>query len=142
MIWAAIWYLDKWANSPYGGGVAWSMTKPGSSGEYEMMPGALVYTLATAALPAVHIAGTPYGAISKVASRLDEYVYNTSTTGKMSSFSFTKKRFVYSNRWLLRSGAKVGSRLVPGLGWGLLAYDLYTVGRWYMQDEVDPLGLK
>lgn len=28
----------------------------------------------------------------------------------------------------LRFGARVGARLVPGLGWAMLAYDIYTVG--------------
>lgn len=142
MLFASIWYLDLWSKSSVGGGFARSMTKPGASGEYEMMPAALVWTLATAGVPAIHIAGTPYHQISKASAYLDDYVHVTDPKGKMSHFSFTKRRFVYSNQWLRRSAARVGARLVPGLGWGLLAYDLYTVGRWYMQDEVDPLGLK
>lgn len=139
MIIGAFWYLDKWAHSGFGD-FAWSMAKT-DDGENMMMPGALVFSLATAGVPALAIAAMPYQTISVASSKLDEYVYRTSTTGKMSSFSFTKRRFVYSNRWLLRSAAKIGARAVPGLGWALLAYDLYTVADWYMRSD-DPLGIR
>ena len=139
MIVGAFWFLDQWVDSGFGD-FAWSMAKD-DDGENMMMPGALVFSLATAGIPAVTIAAMPYHTISVASSKLDEYVYRTSTTGKMSHFSFTKQRFVFSRRWLLRSTAKVGARLVPGLGWALLAWDLYSLADWYMRSD-DPLGIR
>jgi len=37
-------------------------------------------------------------------------------------------------RLALRFGAKMGARLIPGLGWALLAYDVYTVTNMILDD--------
>ncbi len=108
---------------------------------------------------AVAVSGSPYHTIGKVATHLDDINYWThaarvnqshhaymarrgmqiSASGAR-SLAYTSGTFVpmarpgsFSVRILrgrgARIAAKVAGRMVPGLGWALLAYDLYTVGQ-------------
>ena len=143
MIIGALWYFDQWYDSPFGGGVARDMMKHQSS-EGEMIPAAFVWSAATFGVPAVHIAGMPYHSIFKKGAQLSEYVARTAPTPvwlhPASKFDMTTMKWVLpraklSRKMLLRGVAKVGARAVPGLGWALLAVDLYHVGKWYMETD-------
>jgi len=105
------------------------------------------------------VAGSPYHAIGRVATHLDDLNYwahaarvNRSHHAYMArrgmqissagaaEIAFTQGRFIpmarpgsFPVRILrgrgVRIAAKLGGRLVPGLGWALLAYDVYTVAK-------------
>ena len=108
---------------------------------------------------AVAVSGSPYHTIGKVATHLDDINYWThaarvnqshhaymarrgmqiSASGAR-SLAYTSGTSVPMARpgsfpvRILRGrgariAAKVAGRMVPGLGWALLAYDLYTVGQ-------------
>ncbi len=108
---------------------------------------------------AIAVSGSPYHTIGKVATHLDDINYWThasrvnqshhaymarrgmqiSASGAR-SMAYTSGTFVPMARHgsfpvrILRGrgariAAKVAGRMVPGLGWALLAYDLYTVGQ-------------
>ena len=117
---------------------------------------------AAAAPAAAIVAGSPYGAISRAALHLDDvnfwshaarvnqshHAYMVRRGMPISSaaarnFAFTSGQFVpmarsgrFPVRILRKRGlvfaAKLAGRAVPGLGWALLAYDLYTIGNKYM----------
>ncbi len=108
---------------------------------------------------AIAVSGSPYHTIGKVATHLDDINYWThaarvnqshhaymarrgmqiSASGAR-SLAYTSGKFVPMARpgsfpvRILRGrgariAARVAGRMVPGLGWALLAYDLYTVGQ-------------
>ena len=108
---------------------------------------------------AIAVSGSPYHTIGKVATHLDDINYWThaarvnqshhaymarrgmqiSASGAR-SLAYTSGTSVPMARpgsfpvRILRGrgariAAKVAGRMVPGLGWALLAYDLYTVGQ-------------
>lgn len=107
----------------------------------------------------IAVAGSPYHTIAKVANRLDDVNYwaqvarvNRSHHAYMARhgmqisassarhFAFTSGPFIpaarpgtYPVRILRGRGARIAARIagraVPGLGWALLAYDIYTVGK-------------
>ncbi len=108
-------------------------------------------------LAGVAVAGSPYHSMGVLARHLDDVNYWTHAARVNAShhsymvrrgmsisptaaknFAFTSGRFVPMARAGFfpvplargrgaRIAAKLAGRLVPGLGWGLLAYDLYTV---------------
>ncbi len=123
MIIGSLWYLDQWYKNPLGGGIARSMMASQSS-EGEMMPAALLYSLTTAGIPAVHIAGLPYHSIANVSYDMLDYVDRTDSIWR------SQLPRLASKKGMLRLGAKVGGRAIPGLGWALFAVDMWHVGKW------------
>ncbi len=111
---------------------------------------------------AIAVSGSPYHTIGKVATHLDDINYWTHASRvnqshhaymvrrgmaisgtSARSLAYTQGTFVPMARpgsfpvRILRGrgariAAKVAGRMVPGLGWALLAYDLYTVGQAVM----------
>jgi hypothetical protein len=123
MIIGALWYIDQWNKNPLGGGLARGMMASSSS-EGEMVPAALMYSLATAGVPAVHIAGMPYHTIAQKSYDMLEYAERTDSMWR------SQIPKLASRKGMLRLGAKVGGRVVPGLGWALFALDMWYVGKW------------
>ena len=132
MITAAIWYVDQWVKHPFGGGATKHMMKPGTSRDYEMMPAALVYALWTGGVPALHIAGTPYHKLANWTYDAYDYLYRTEPIVRHSQLA----RGGMSRRlWFKRGFAKVATRAIPGIGWALFAFDIYSVSKWYLETD-------
>lgn len=100
-----------------------------------------------AAVSLAHLAGSPYHTVGSVTERLAAFNRGTAAqaTAKAqhrymvkSGMSISKSSAAHfaaagvgrsSSRLAIRVGARVGARLVPGLGWALLAYDVYTLSK-------------
>lgn len=98
-----------------------------------------------AALGLAHLAGSPYHTIGRVTERLGAFnrgvraqqvarsqhsymVRHGMNISKSSASHFAQAGVGRArSRMALRIGAKMGARLIPGLGWALLVYDVYTV---------------
>jgi len=85
------------------------------------------------------ISGFPYIGLAKAAGAAEHYVWERSAPQHMiKGFKFGPgiKGFQpfgwsTSRKAMLRLGAaKMASRFIPYVGWGLFAYDLYSVGKW------------
>ena len=85
------------------------------------------------------IASFPYVGLAKGAGIASDYVWlRTAPQHAVQGFKFGPgiKGFQpygwsTSRKAMFRLGAaKVAARFIPYVGWGLLAYDLYSVGKW------------
>lgn len=104
------------------------------------------------AIPLIGVAGAPYDAFTRATSSLSRFnrgvalqraatsqhsymVRHGMTISKSSAHHFAQAGVGRARtRLALRFGAKVGARLIPGLGWALLAYDVYTVTNMILDD--------
>lgn len=104
------------------------------------------------AVPLVLVAGAPYDAFTRATATLTRFnrwdhaqrvakshhsymVRRGMTISKSSAHHFAQAGVGRArSRMALRFGAKLGARLVPGLGWALLAYDVYTVTNMILDD--------
>ena len=104
------------------------------------------------AVPLIGVAGAPYDAFTRAGSSLrrfnrgvalqraatSQHAYMVRHGMKISQSSAA--HFAQAGvgrartRLALRFGAKMGARLIPGLGWALLAYDVYTVTNMILDD--------
>ena len=149
MIRSGIWYLEHWNkfHSKYYGDVG-SFVFDGSRSKTERTLGwswAVAYALTTGLAPAVFLGISPYHYIYHGASTLD-LGWRTALRAEGGYLAHSTA----TSRWILggsddvlklRYGrllaAKAGSRLIPYVGWSLLAYDLYNVGKWYLESDFD-----
>jgi len=101
----------------------------------------------TSAVPLALVAGAPYDAFIRATDSLDRFnradrlrrtavaqhsymVRHGMPVSKSSARHFAAAGVGrLRTKAALRFGAKLGARFVPGLGWALLAYDVYTVGK-------------
>jgi len=97
------------------------------------------------AVPLIGVAGAPYDAFTRAGSSLRRFnrgvvlqrvataqhsymVRHGMKISKSSAAHFAQAGVGrIRSRAALRIGAKMGARLIPGLGWAMLAYDVYTV---------------
>jgi len=104
------------------------------------------------AIPLLHVAGAPYDVFTRSTSALGRFnrgvalqraaisqhsyvVRHGMNISKSSAAHFAQAGVGRArSRLALRLGAKVGARLIPGLGWALLAYDVYTVTNMILDD--------
>ena len=141
MITAAVWYVDQWIKHPFGGGATKHMMAPGPDREYEMMPLALLYALMTGGIPALHIAGTPYHKLADWTYDAYDYLDRTEdlhrrpTRLQVNWKNPLRSRITHNTVWLRRGLAKVATRALPGIGWALFAYDIYSVSKWYLETD-------
>ena len=93
-----------------------------------------IYAILTGVAPAVGISLGTYGGIQAITMGLEDYVERRAYQGRHWAFDIKSARFTFSRsasrRMLLRGAAKVGARVVPGLGWALFAVDMWHVGKW------------
>jgi len=91
------------------------------------------FMFGTAALQTAVIGGTPYVGMIKAMEYSDYYI---SIRRQPRGFTVSSKGiralgWSTSRRSMLKlAAAKIGSRFIPYVGWGLLAYDLWSVGKW------------
>jgi len=99
----------------------------------------------TSAVPLIGVAGAPYDAFTRATDSLDRFnrrqharrvamsqhsymVRHGMNIPKSSARHFAKAGVGRArSRAAIRFGAKLGARMIPGLGWAMLAYDVYTV---------------
>lgn len=141
MIGASIWYAQQWDkfHSPYYGDYRDALDR--EDPHAAVVP---FYVTATFAFPSVAIATSPYAYLfskaSQLSHRADLLDYELSSVkhfARHAPFSdIVPMRAAASRRlaskWFL---ARAGARLLPGLGWGLLAYDIYSVSKWYLESD-------
>ena len=102
------------------------------------------------AVPLLGVAGAPYDAFIRSTDSLDRYnrgvharrvaisQHSYMVRHGMSIPESSARHFAQAGvgrargRAAMRMGAKLGARLVPGLGWAMLAYDVYTVANMIM----------
>ena len=147
MIRGSIWYMEQWdkLHSPMYKPVYDASTDTRRS-KYSRAAGftsAILYSAMTGLTPSIVIASSPYHIMYSVSSDLSlgwrtamraeggMLVHTTGVSRWVLGGSDDVFRLVRSRLFL----AKAGARLIPGLGWALLAYDLYTVGNWYMKTD-------
>ena len=137
MIIAALWLLDKeWAAVDY---IAAEDAHPADVLALKFVAGA-----ATAPIWG-GLAMMPYWKIHQQSARLAWAVEDVRHTRKMTArygrvgakfrtltyWNWFPKHRAFAMRGGIRWGAtKVGSRFIPYVGWALLAYDLWNVGKW------------
>jgi len=137
MIRAAIWLLEhQWNAVNY---IAAEDAHPA-----DVMALKLVTTAATAPIWA-GVAVMPYWKMHQQSARMAWAVKDVAHTARIRArFGSTAAKFRTMTYWNWfpkhrafagRSAArfaitKVGARFIPYVGWGLLAYDLYSVGKW------------
>jgi hypothetical protein len=139
MISGAVWYLQQWDefHAPYYGDYRESMSEKKSA----VVP---FYAFATLAVPAVGIGISPYAYLFSKGHQLsgiaddaaydlarNRHIFQHAPFSKIAPMRGAASR-VLASKWLF---ARAGARLVPGLGWALLAYDLYNVGKWYIESD-------
>lgn len=101
----------------------------------------------TSAVPLLAVAGAPYDVFIRSTDSLDRFnraarlqrtamaQHSYMVRHGMSVSKSSAAHFAHAGvgrlrtKAALRFGARVGARLVPGLGWAMLAYDVYTVGK-------------
>jgi hypothetical protein len=85
------------------------------------------------------ISGMPYASLIQAHGFVEDYVWmRTAPQHRIKGFRIKSPGFKavpfgwsVSRKAAFRLGAaKVAARFIPYVGWGLLAYDLYTVGKW------------
>ncbi|HHZ64180.1 MAG TPA: hypothetical protein EYN51_01555 [Flavobacteriales bacterium] len=149
MIRGAIWWLEQWNNihsplyRPFGDAILSEDSELSDSRKLAGFTSGLLYAGMTGLAPAIVIGSSPYLYMSKAGGSLSEgwrtamrvegglLAHTTPVSRWILGGSDDVFRLVRSRLFL----AKVGARFIPGLGWGLLAYDLYTVGKWYMETD-------
>lgn len=117
MITGAVWYLDQLATHKWGGKAAIRAVQIDDSLAGPMIIAGFAWGL----VPAAHIAAVPYSKIVRTTQDIRSFLYRTSHY-----YIFPKGSARARNKLL----AKIGARAVPGLGWALLAYDLYSAGKY------------
>ncbi len=141
MLIAALWVLEK----EYKFGkkhFTYTDPKPDHMSWYEA---AAAFTLISgAALQTSVIGGMPYRSLFKAHGAMEWAVRDTMWTravrktgalgGKYNTytlFNYYPKMGAFAQKGGLRFAVtKVGARVIPYVGWALLAYDLYSVGKW------------
>jgi hypothetical protein len=119
---AASWFFDY--NDP----------DPEHLSEEEAM--AFVFIAGGAAVQSAPLAMTPYYSIYRVSSSMqwvvDDLAYSAANRGAvMGVHNYSPRMLAFAKRSIgRRLAVKVGARFVPVLGWGLLVYDSWTVGKW------------
>jgi len=85
------------------------------------------------------ISGMPYAGLIRAHGFVEDYVWmRTAAQHRIRGFrvgpgvkGVRPHGWSVSRKAAFRLGAaKVAARFIPYVGWGLLAYDLYTVGKW------------
>jgi len=133
MIRPAIWVLEQeyeFAKKHFSWGPGGPMAKP-----LKLVPLIIMGITQTAV-----ISGMPYASLIKAHGFVEDYVWmRTAPQHRIRGFragpGVPKGIHPYgwsvSRKAAFRLGAaKVAARFIPYVGWGLLAYDLYTVGKW------------
>lgn len=128
MIISALWYLDQWNKNPLGGGLSRGIIEH----HPDYAPFAVPYAAATGLAPAIVVGGSPYSLLQSATMGLEDYIERNAYSG--SKFSVKGSEIVFARsarkRMFLKGAAKLGTRFIPYVGWGLLAYDLWNVGKW------------
>ncbi len=104
------------------------------------------------AIPLLHVALAPYDVFTRATSSVGRFnrgvalqraatsQYSYMVRHGMSISSSSASHFAQAGvgrartRLALRLAGKAGARLIPGLGWALLAYDVYTVTNMILDD--------
>ncbi len=119
------WIWDKGGMSRPGGSF---QETPMTDFELVLASGALVYGGAQTGA----IASLGYSGIARVGGQVDDFVrltaLNEPTGFRLTSKGYVPKFAKHSARKMFM--AKAAARFVPYLGWGLLAVDLFMVGKW------------
>ncbi len=146
MLTGAVWYLVGWDkfHSPYYGRVS-SALQEGNRGALASIP----YALWTGVAPAVLMGLGPY---HYMFTKPAEWGHTaTMIDDELRSVRHIARHFprlgpmnaAVSQRMATRAMyLRVGARLVPFLGWALLAYDVAQLSKWYIESDWDPLGLR
>lgn len=147
MLRGSVWYLEQWdrIHSPMYKPFADAVFHSDISDERKAVgwSAGVLYTVMTALSPAIIIGVSPYQGMYRVSSELS-LGWRTAmrAEGGMLAHSTGVSRWILAGTDdvfnVVRSRlflAKAGSRLIPGVGWALFAYDLYKVGQWYMETD-------
>ena len=126
MISHSLWYLDQWHRSKWG----WNFTRDLMLAHDDTpfaAPAIVGHGVFTGIVAPTTIAASPYAFIQK------------GSIAAASSVSHQAENLAWSRAMGYRVGkrqvakfalTKVASRFVPYVGWGLLAYDLWNLGKW------------
>lgn len=132
----ALWVLEQEKRALQWIWKAGGMSRPGGSFQDTPMSDAEVAIFSGVGLAAMFQTGAigslGYGTIAHAAGRSDDYLRIVKLNEPV-GFSISKGKV--TARFAKRSSAKLfaakaGSRFIPYLGWALLAYDLWHVGKW------------
>ncbi len=89
-----------------------------------------------------YIAAQPYLRISHFANEMDLFV-RTSNVRNRVPIGFTRGNAGWVARFAPRAGKMLVTRgltrAIPYIGWGLLAYDLWNLGKWIGSKTDDPI---
>ncbi len=102
-----------------------------------------LYAAMTAVSPAFVLAASPYHALYSASSELSlgwrtamraegGYLAHSTSVSRWILGGTDDILNVRYRRLLL---AKAGSRLIPGIGWALLAVDVYHLSKWYLETD-------
>jgi len=107
---------------------------------FQDKPYAYLPIMVAAAFQSAAISVTPYYWIIQAAGSAEQYAWlRTASQHKIKGFragpGVPKGIHPYGWSTSKRAGrrllvAKIGARFIPYVGWGLLAYDAYLVGKW------------
>jgi len=107
---------------------------------------------AISGIPLLHVAGAPYDVFTRSTSAISRFnrgvhLHRVATSqhsymvrhgmkiSKSSAAHFAQAGVGrLRSRTALRVAGKLGARLIPGLGWAMLAYDVYTVTNMILDD--------
>jgi hypothetical protein len=146
MISNALWYIHQWNRARWGGELSRDMMEHGDKDSLATSFGIIGHAFGTGLVPATIIGTSPYAALQYGSMAAEDYLARKAYLGEHASWSLSKARWTYSRsfsrRLIAKGAAKVATRFIPIVGWGLFAYDLYNVGKWYLESDVDPLGLR
>jgi len=132
MIRPAIWVLEQeyeYAKKYFSWGPGGPLAKPAATAALIVL--GIVQSAA--------ISGMPYASLIQAHGFVEDYVWmRTAPQHRIKGFRIKSPGFKavpygwsVSRKAAFRLGAaKVAARFIPYVGWGLLAYDLYTVGKW------------
>lgn len=133
MMKAAAWYAGEWHKfhkSAYAPSVDRATEHPvfGSL--------AMLYVSETLALPIVAASVSPYVKLHQVSQQMD-WALEASRPGMRAPLhNWSPKLYKFGKRGLAaRIALRIGSRAIPYVGWSLLVYDLYSVGKWFMETD-------
>ncbi len=129
MLITAIWVLEqenKWIRKHF----TYTDPDPGNMAWYEA--GAALTLIAGGSAQTAMITMMPYYGLSRAHETAQWAVRDTMWTRavrRTRSFYPLNRLLAKPSAWRFAT-AKVGSRFIPYLGWALLAYDLWSVGKW------------
>jgi hypothetical protein len=128
MIVGGLWWLEQWheAHKPF--------YKYADDSGPTGAAASVIYATMTGVAPAIAIGASPYGHMQLATMRMEDYVARRGYQGRHWNFDIVQKRFTFSrtfsHRLMLRTGAKIGARVIPYAGWALLMLDAWHVGKW------------